>query len=149
MEEYEKIVVTAAIGFACGIASAVLLEKWRDRRVLRRAVLQDYLVLVGQNATDTDEYRRFAALQKAGAWKLNQRELESLADDVRGRGWKHPYEAWTGAFSDMSEFPREFLLWAKESGVDLSDADAAAAEIAKAYDTGQLPKPNGPRILIW
>lgn len=35
MTELAKILVGPLFGFACGIASGVLLEKWRDRHGLR------------------------------------------------------------------------------------------------------------------
>jgi hypothetical protein len=147
MNDFDKLLVGSLIGFGCGIASGVLLEKWRERRNLRRTVLNDYISGITRDGADQDEYRRFAVLQRSGAWRLNQRELEELADEICGRGFRHPYEAWAGAFPEMKRFPRDFLRWAKKSSVDLSDPDAALRKIAEEYDARQLPDPPlGPGV---
>jgi hypothetical protein len=148
MTDYEKAVIAAALSFGVGIASGVLLEKWRERRALRKGVLERYIAAVTAPEIDQDSYRRFAALQRSGAWRLSQQELKHFADDVCGRGFRHPFEAWRQCFPKMRAFPSEFLIWAKNKEVDLSEPESAIRKMAEELDAKNIPECPGPGIFI-
>jgi hypothetical protein len=141
MTEYEKILITAAIGFGVGLLSGVLLEKYREQKRAYQSVVDEYLNAMSTPGVNGDGYLRFAALQRAGAWKLSARELKRLTDEIRGRGFLDPSSAWSTAFSEQKDFPRSFLIWAKKKNVDLSKSDEAMRAIAEEYGARVIPKP--------
>jgi hypothetical protein len=149
MTDLEKILLTASIGFAVGLLSGVLLEKYREQKRAYQSVLDEYIKSMSVPGVNDGEYSRFAALQRAGAWSLSVRALRRLADDIRGRGFLDPYSAWSRAFPKQRDFPKSFLMWAKEKNVDLSKSEEALRAIAEEYDVRDTPKPYIPTIEIW
>ena len=148
MTDYENILITLAIGFGTGLLSGVLLEKYREQKRAFQSVVDEYLKAMATSGVNNDEYSRFAALQRAGAWRLSVRELRRLADDIRGRGFLDPYSAWSLVFPEQKDFPKSFLMWAKKKNVDLSKPDDAMRAIAEEYDARDTPKPPGPGVMF-
>ena len=146
MTDLEKILAASAASFASGLLLGVLLEKHREQKRTYQSVLDEYLKAVAASGVNDDEYLRFAALQRAGAWRLSLSELKRLNDDVQGRGLLSPYTAWSEVFPDMSDFPKGFLMWAKEKNVDLSKSDEALRVMAEEWDARNIPKPPGPGV---
>lgn len=149
MTDYEKAAVAAAFAFGVGVFSGMVLEKYRERKRAYQSVLDDYIKAVSVPGVNDDEYLRFAALQRAGAWRLSSAELRRLADDIRGRGFRDPYSAWVPAFGKEKDFPKCFLVWAKEKNVDLSKPDSALRAIAEDWDAKNIPQPpDGPGMMM-
>ena len=148
MTDLEKILAASAASFAWGLILGVLLEKHREHKRAYQSVLDEYLKAVSGPGVNDDEYLRFAALQRAGAWRLSLRELKRLADDVRGRGFLDPYSAWAEVFPEQKDFPKGFLMWAKKKNVDLSKPDDAMRAMAVEWDARNTPKPPGPGVLF-
>jgi hypothetical protein len=141
MSDLEKILVAAAVSFGFGFLSGILLEKYREQKRIYEAVLAEYLKGVSAPGVNENEYLRFAALQRAGAWRLSFRELRKLADEVVGRGLLHPFSAWREIFPEDRKFPTELLTWAKRKSVDFSQFDEAMHAVAEEFSARKLPRP--------
>ena len=149
MTDYEKIILTAGIGFGCGFLSGVLLEKYRELNRAYQSVLDEYRRAMAVAGVNDHEYLRFAALQRAGAWRLSSRELKRLAADIRGRGFWYPYSAWAPSFPKQKDFHKSFLMWAEKKNVDFSKPDDALLAMAEEYDAKNTPQPpSGPGIMF-
>ena len=133
--------IKIGFGFLSGLLLQWLFERDREKRNEYRRVLEDYLKAVAKPEIEEDDYLRFAALQRVGAWRLSLTQLKTLAEEVRGRGLKDPYEAWSAGFGNHPDFPKGFLMWAQEKNVNLSDFDSAMLAIAAEADAANLPKP--------
>lgn len=148
MTDLDKILAGSAASFASGLLLGVLLEKHREQKRAYQTVLDEYLKALAGPGVNDDGYLRFAALQRAGAWRLSLRELRRLSDDVQGRGFLDPYAAWSISFPEQKDFPKGFLTWAKKKNVDLSKPDDAVRAMAEEWDARDTPKPPGPGVLF-
>lgn len=142
-------IASSMVGFALGVASGLILEHLRQRRSTYLAVRDSYLGAMNTAGVNEDEYLRFGALQRAGAWLLSAKQLQRLSDDITGRGFNEPSEIWRNAFPSSADFPKCALLWAKDKNVDFTKPDAALRALARDWDATRAPKvPIGAGVMF-
>jgi len=145
--DLSKVILGALVSFAFGLILGVLLEKYREQKRYYQQVLVDYLKALERPEIANDNFLRFGALQRAGIWKLSQREMKQLAEEVKGRGQFDPFEAWVSLAPDMKNYPKGLFDWAQREQVDFTDSDAALLKMAEAFDKQNLPKRPKPHYV--
>jgi len=150
MNDYERIILTALIAFGFGIGSGVLLENWRERRSFRKSILADYMKRAESKETPDDIFILVGIFQRVGGWRLNDREISQIRNDILGRGLIDPFLPWEPVFKDMKTQASGFLRWAKESNVDFMNPDATIKALAAHADMRNIPLPpsKGGAVLI-
>ena len=96
MDECTKLITTAVLSFASGIAIRWWFDSRSERRGVIKQVVERYVALPEPREGASASLERLAMLQRCGAGLLTQTELSAAASAIRKFGRPDPLDTGVG-----------------------------------------------------